>query len=194
MQKGILSLSLPCPPQPSVPWGLVGSGLALEDTQRDSLTPNCPLPPFLLTSFCPLSRREVILFIVRFSRLSYLFLKCISLLLKSCCSEIIDDIHHGPVSRIRWPPILHGTAKYEFRQQSGQSNASVWAWALPMSQGQAWPVHCNQRPRPHGTCLRCMMILCFLGSEDCYSHWLSHCFLYKPLKYFLEYCFFIHWC
>lgn len=44
------------------------------------------------------------MFIVYFSRLSYLFLKCTSLLLKSCYSEVIDDIHHGPVCRVWWPP------------------------------------------------------------------------------------------
>lgn len=67
--------------------------------------------PFLLSPFCLLWGREAIMFIVYFSRLSYLFLKCTSLLLKSCHSEVIDNIHYGPVCRIRWPPVLHGTAK-----------------------------------------------------------------------------------
>lgn len=76
-----------------------------------------PLPPH---SLCPLQRREVIVFIMCFSRLRYLFLKSTSLLLKSCCSEIIDDIHHSPVCRIGWSPILHGTAKHKSRQSSWQ--------------------------------------------------------------------------
>lgn len=41
--------------------------------------------------------------------INFLFLKSTGLLLKSCCSEIIDDVHHSPVCRIGRPSIFHGT-------------------------------------------------------------------------------------
>lgn len=87
-----------------------------ESLTDDSLLSGPPAPH----SLCPLQGREVIVFIMCLSRLSYLFLKSTSLLLKSCCSEIIDDIHHSPVCRIGWSPILHGTAKHISRQSSRQ--------------------------------------------------------------------------
>lgn len=69
--------------------------------------------------------REVIVFTMCFSRHSYLFLKSISLFLKSRCPEVIDDIHHGPVCRIGWSPVIQGTAKHKHRLLVRTEHASV---------------------------------------------------------------------
>lgn len=60
-----------------------------------------------------------------FCSLSYLFLKSIGLLLKSCCSEIIDDVHHSPVCRIGRPSIFHGTAKHRSKVSECATNAGI---------------------------------------------------------------------
>lgn len=52
------------------------------------------------------------------SRMSYLLLKCTSLLLESSCSKIVDNVHHGPVCGIGRPPIFHGPAKYKSSQSA----------------------------------------------------------------------------
>lgn len=114
--------------------------------QRGSLIPHCSLVFFLLTPFSPLWGREVTVIILCFSRLSYLFLKSTSLLLKSRCSEIIDDIHHSPVCRIGWSPILHGTTKHKSRQQSWQSK-QVYAARLTTQSPRGRP---GPAPWDHG--------------------------------------------
>lgn len=114
-------------------------------TCRVSQIPHCSLVFFLLIpSAC--WGEEVTVFIMCFSRLTYLLLKSTSLLLKSCCSEIVDDIHHCPVCRIWRPPILHGTAKHKPRhlwqsmaQHSvslGQALASLLWPSFPL---EPWP-------------------------------------------------------
>lgn len=74
--------------------------------------------------------------ILCFCSLSYLFLESTGLLLKSCCSEIIDDVHHSPVCRIGRPSIFHGTAKHRSKVSECGTNAGIdRLTALPFRTG-----------------------------------------------------------
>lgn len=108
----------------------------MEDTHRltDPSLLTGPLPPH---SLCPLwgTGNRVHL---RLSRPTYLLLKSTSLLLKSRCSEIVDNIHHSPVCRVWWPPILHGTARHKSRHLSWRNmQECVTGLTYSDSQGRA---------------------------------------------------------
>lgn len=162
----------------------------VEDTHRASRIPHCSQVLFLLTPSCPLGGREATGLITCLSRLSYLLLKSTGLLLKSRCSEIIDDIHHGPVCRVRGSPILHGTAKHKSGQLSWQSKQDDVpgsrlrlrgpARASSLTRGRLMPQRPGLRYPPQP-------FLCFRGSGGHCCHWLSHCFPDKPLTFHMKY-------
>lgn len=166
---GFLSLSLslfffPFPPS-SVVWY---NWCLMWKTGRASQIPHCPLVLFLLTpSAC--CEEDVTVFIMGFSTPTYLLLKSTSLLLKSCCSEIVDDIHHCPVCRIRRPPVLHGTAKHKPRHLLWWSVQECVAWlttqsprAGPGQLARTTALSSLRGPDP-GLPLRTIIILVFLG-------------------------------
>lgn len=122
--------------------------------------------------------------ILCFCSLSYLFLESTGLLLKSCCSEIIDDVHHSPVCRIGGPSIFHGTAKHRSKVSECGTNAGMTG-SLPCPSGLVWasslgacyslpsgpiPIY----PQKDSWCFFCVLVSC-----DHYSYWSSQWFLSK---------------
>lgn len=156
-----------------------------------SLLCRCLPAPSLLSGFplhALLSVNREGTVILCFCSLSYLFLESTGLLLKSCCSEIIDDVHHSPVCRIGGPSIFHGTAKHRSKVSECGTNAGMTG-SLPCPSGPVWasslgacyslpsgpiPIY----PQKDSWCFFCVLVSC-----DHYSYWSSQWFLSKVFDF-----------